>query len=121
MIYLLHNQLHTLPHHLLPLIKDDLDGAIAALESTSAAAGSSTPKPTAPLEDGDGKYNLVGLISHIGKNTGSGHYVAHLKKDGKWVIFNDEKVALSEHPPIPHAYMYLFQRSDTAGAPNAEY
>lgn len=98
----------------------DLDGAIAALENTSAAANS-TPKPTTPLEDGDGKYNLVGLISHIGKNTGSGHYVAHLKKDGKWVIFNDEKVAFSEHPPIRHAYMYLFQRSDTIGAPNSEY
>ncbi|KAL9188436.1 hypothetical protein ACHAXT_006814 [Thalassiosira profunda] len=100
---------------------DDLDGAIAALESASAAPGASAPKPTTPLEDGDGKYNLVGLISHIGKNTGSGHYVAHLKKDGKWVIFNDEKVALSEHPPIKHAYMYLFQRSDTVGAPHAEY
>lgn len=100
---------------------DDLDGSIAALENTAAAAESSTPKPTTPLEDGDGKYNLVGLISHIGKNTGSGHYVAHLKKGGKWVIFNDEKVALSEHPPIRHAYMYLFQRSDTIGAPNSEY
>ncbi|KAL7542759.1 hypothetical protein ACHAXR_012827 [Thalassiosira sp. AJA248-18] len=103
---------------------DDLDGAIAALESTSTAAtteGTSTGKSTTPLEDGDGKYNLVGLVSHIGKNTGSGHYVAHLKKDGKWVIFNDEKVALSEHPPTRHAYMYLFQRSDTVGAPNSEY
>ncbi|KAL7554828.1 hypothetical protein ACHAWF_018477 [Thalassiosira exigua] len=101
---------------------EDLDGAISSLESASSAtAGSSAPKPTLTLEDGEGNYNLVGLISHIGKNTGSGHYVAHLKKDGKWVIFNDEKVALSEHPPIRHAYMYLFQRSDTVGAPNPEY
>ncbi len=82
---------------------------------------SSIPKASASLEDGDGKYNLVGLISHIGKNTGSGHYVAHLKRDKKWVIYNDEKVALSENPPIRHAYMYLFQRSDTAGLPNPEY
>ena len=100
----------------------DLDGAIAALDSAAAASGSSSASTSTPtLEDGDGKYNLVGLISHIGKNTGSGHYVAHLKKDGKWVIFNDEKVALSEHPPLKHAYMYLFQRSDTVGAPNVEY
>ena len=102
---------------------DDLDGAIAALDSAAAASGSSSApaSTTTPLEDGDGKYNLVGLISHIGKNTGSGHYVAHLKKDGKWIIFNDEKVALSENPPLKHAYMYLFQRSDTVGAPNLEY
>lgn len=101
-------------------LQDDLDGAIAALDN-SAVAGTNIPKITTPLEDGDGKYNLVGLVSHIGKNTGSGHYVAHLKKDGKWVIFNDEKVALSENPPIRHAYMYLFQRSDTVGSPMAEY
>lgn len=99
---------------------DDLDGAIAALEN-EAAVEKTTTEPATQLEDGDGKYSLVGLVSHIGKNTGSGHYVAHLKKDGKWVIFNDEKVALSEHPPIQHAYMYLFQRSDAIGSPNAEY
>lgn len=100
-------------------LQDDLDGAIASLESTTVSQ--STPKSTTPLEDGDGKYELVGLVSHIGKNTGSGHYVAHLKKDGRWVIFNDEKVALSQDPPIRHAYMYLFQRSDTVGAPHSEY
>jgi ubiquitin carboxyl-terminal hydrolase 5/13 len=60
-------------------------------------------------------------ISHIGKNTGSGHYVCHVKRDGKWIIFNDEKVALSENPPIPHAYLYLFQRSDTIGSPHPGY
>jgi ubiquitin carboxyl-terminal hydrolase 5/13 len=65
------------------------------------------------LDDGPGKYKMVGMVSHIGKNTGSGHYVAHIKRDGKWVIFNDEKVALSENPPSPHAYLYLYQRVDT--------
>ena len=99
---------------------DDLDGAIAALESP-ATASASGPKTQVPLEDGDGNYTLVGLVSHIGKNTGSGHYVAHLKKDGKWVIFNDEKVALSKDPPIQHAYMYLFQRNDTVGSPHPSY
>ena len=103
--------------------QDDLDGAIAALESSAAASasGGTDTKSTIPLEDGEGKYTLVGLVSHIGKNTGSGHYVAHLKKDGKWVIFNDEKVALSQDPPIQHAYMYLFRRDDTLGSPNLEY
>mmetsp|Transcript_10448 Transcript_10448/g.16184 ORF Transcript_10448/g.16184 Transcript_10448/m.16184 type:complete len:882 (-) Transcript_10448:46-2691(-) len=100
---------------------DDLDGAIAALESSATASASSEPKSKTPLEDGEGKYSLVGLVSHIGKNTGSGHYVAHLKKDGKWVIFNDEKVALSKDPPVQHAYMYLFQRNDTAGSPHPAY
>lgn len=74
--------------------------------------GDATPKPTF---DGEGKYALVGMISHLGKQTGSGHYVCHLKKDGKWVIFNDEKVALSKSPPLRHAYIYLFQRKDCVG------
>ena len=103
---------------------DDLDGAIAALDiKNSDASGSSSKGPTtaAPLEDGKGEYSMIGMISHIGKNTGSGHYVAHLKKDGKWVIFNDEKVALSSQPPIEHAYLYLYQRKDTVGSPNANY
>jgi ubiquitin carboxyl-terminal hydrolase 5/13 len=100
---------------------DDLDGAIARLQSNEAAASKSTSSPSISVEDGDGKYSLVGMVSHIGKNTGSGHYVAHLKKDGKWVIFNDEKVALSETPPIPHAYVYLFQRTDCVGNPNVSY
>eukprot|EP00984_Skeletonema_dohrnii_P033481 scaffold30221_cov67-Skeletonema_dohrnii-CCMP3373.AAC.1 len=50
---------------------DDLDGAIAALESSAAASASSEPKTKTPLDDGEGKYSLVGLVSHIGKNTGS--------------------------------------------------
>ena len=100
---------------------DDLDGAISRLQrSNSATEGAAAPSNKI-FEDGDGKYKLMGLVSHIGKNTESGHYVAHLKKEGKWVIFNDEKVALSEKPPIEHAYLYLFQRIDSIGSPNMSY
>lgn len=96
---------------------DDLDNAIASLsKSKNEPHANSTEK--IQLEDGDGHYQMVGMISHIGKNTGSGHYVAHVKRDGKWVIYNDEKVALSENPPFQHGYLYLFRRSDTMGSPN---
>lgn len=96
----------------------DLDSALASLESKNIVQESNI---YCSLEDGEGKYRLVGIVSHIGKNTTSGHYVAHLKKDGKWIIFNDEKVALSEAPPIPHAYLYLFQRMDSMGSSNPSY
>ena len=97
---------------------DDIDGAIAALHNKNVATTTSSG-PSSPLEDGEkGMYTLQGMVSHIGKNTGSGHYVAHLKaKDGKWVIFNDEKVAFSSNPPFEHAYLYLYQRTDTIGLP----
>jgi len=100
---------------------DNLDAAITSLQSKDSASFETLPSSSPPLDDGDGKYTLIGLVSHIGKNTGSGHYVCHLKKDGKWVIFNDEKVALSESPPVQHAYVYLFKRSDTIGSPNLAY
>lgn len=60
--------------------------------------------------DGSGKYRLVAFISHIGNHPSSGHYVAHILKDGRWVIFNDEVVAYSEHPPKDLAYLYLYKR-----------
>merc|ERR1712012_263179 len=98
---------------------DDLDGAIAALERKNQELSAAQP-PKVALEDGNGEYCMVGMISHIGKHTGSGHYVAHAKKkqydknsEPRWMIFNDEKVAICDVPPLEHAYMYLFQRSDT--------
>lgn len=66
------------------------------------------------LNDGVGKYELVGIVSHMGRNTACGHYVCHLKKKGKWVIYNDEKVAISENPPRDLAYMYLCRRKDVS-------
>ena len=97
---------------------DDIDGAIAALSSSNTDTTTSSATKIA-LEDSDqGVYALQGIVSHIGKNTGSGHYVAHLKdKEGRWVIYNDEKVAVSSKPPLEHAYLYLYRRIDTIGAP----
>ena len=43
-------------------------------------------------DDGEGIYSLMAIISHIGKSTDHGHYVCHIKKNGQWVLYNDEKV-----------------------------
>lgn len=56
----------------------------------AGAAGSSGGAEK--LQDGPGRYTLLGFISHMGASTAAGHYVAHIRKDGRWVIFNDEKV-----------------------------
>ncbi|KAL7558852.1 hypothetical protein ACA910_003383 [Epithemia clementina (nom. ined.)] len=110
--------------------------ANAAVSKPSALSSSSldhhptittTTTTLPPLEDSTtcSTYQLTGLISHIGKHTGSGHFVAHVLVPGQplssspppqWIIFNDEKVTESEHPPVKHAYLYLFQRTDTLGA-----
>ena len=100
---------------------DDLESALASLVPNESSTTCSDLAKTVPLEDGEGKYTMIGMISHIGKNTGSGHYVAHMKRGEKWVIFNDEKVAVSESPPVAHAYLYLYQRKDTIGSPHLKY
>lgn len=101
---------------------DDLDTAIAQLGTNATSAVlqeerqpqqiSAVEAADIALDDGEGNYSLIGCISHIGKNVGSGHYVCHLKRDGKWIIYNDEKVAISQNPPLQHAYLYLFRRDD---------
>ena len=37
----------------------------------------------------------MGFVSHMGASTAAGHYVAHIRKGGRWVIYNDEKVRWS--------------------------
>lgn len=56
------------------------------------------------------EYQLLAFVSHMGTSTQSGHYVAHVQKDDRWVIFNDCKVALSGDPPKDMGYLYFFQR-----------
>uniref|UniRef100_A0A336MN68 Ubiquitin carboxyl-terminal hydrolase n=1 Tax=Culicoides sonorensis TaxID=179676 RepID=A0A336MN68_CULSO len=67
--------------------------------------------PVTQYHDGNAQYELVAFISHMGTSSAVGHYVCHILKDGKWIIFNDEKVALSQNPPKELAYLYLYKRS----------
>lgn len=62
------------------------------------------------LPDGGGKYRLMGIVSHIGTSTHCGHYVAHIHKEERWVIFNDDKVGVSKNPPKDMGYLYVFER-----------
>ncbi|KAF5272753.1 hypothetical protein FQA39_LY07780 [Lamprigera yunnana] len=70
-----------------------------------------TSPPPPEFKDGDGKYKLVAFVSHMGTSSMVGHYVVHILKNGHWVIFNDNKVALSENPPKDLGYLYLYERA----------
>ncbi|XP_006818005.1 ubiquitin carboxyl-terminal hydrolase 5-like [Saccoglossus kowalevskii] len=69
-----------------------------------------TEAPGPQYRDGNGKYKLVAFISHMGTSTACGHYVCHILKEGRWVIYNDRKVAVSENPPKNLGYLYFYQR-----------
>lgn len=77
-------------------------------EDTQAVA----VEPT--FRDGESRYQLIAFISHMGTSTMVGHYVCHILRDGHWVIYNDNKVALSENPPKELGYLYLYQRLQKA-------
>lgn len=107
-----------------------------AVELGTNAGATPTASDNSQLTDGSSVYELCAFISHMGKSTTDGHYVAHIKRsalaksipyeppveylgsppcDGdsdEWVIFNDDKVAKSEAPPYRHAYIYIFRRVD---------
>jgi ubiquitin carboxyl-terminal hydrolase 5/13 len=76
----------------------------------AASSSAAQVDEAAAVPDGSGKYRLMGMVSHMGTSTHCGHYVAHVVKDGRWVIFNDSKVAASVDPPKEMAYLYFFQR-----------
>lgn len=90
---------------------DDLDGAC---HSSNAFKSKQPPKPSSSgskSKSRSSQYELVGIVSHMGEHTACGHYVCHIRKsDGKWVIYNDEKVAISQNPPLELGYLYLYRQ-----------
>ncbi|XP_075468738.1 ubiquitin carboxyl-terminal hydrolase 5 isoform X3 [Ascaphus truei] len=92
---------------------DDLDAeaAMDVSEGRSAAESVAESVPAGPrVSDGAGRYQLFAFISHMGTSTMCGHYVCHIKKEGRWVIYNDQKVCASEKPPKDLGYIYFYQR-----------
>ena len=97
------------------------------------------PAVGSTVRRGNGKYKLIGVVSHMGRNTEHGHYVCHLLRDGQWVLFNDDKVSrlcniyavqntLTEAyialqvsscrvPPLEYGFMYFYGPADDALAP----
>ncbi|XP_018615074.1 ubiquitin carboxyl-terminal hydrolase 13 isoform X1 [Scleropages formosus] len=87
------------------------DNAFSNANMNSDSTLSPDLDPTGPrIKDGPGRYELFAFISHMGTSTMSGHYVCHIKKEGRWVIYNDHKVCLSERPPKDLGYIYFYHR-----------
>ncbi|BBN00627.1 ubiquitin carboxyl-terminal hydrolase 5/13 [Marchantia polymorpha subsp. ruderalis] len=83
---------------------------IVAMELDVTTSREPSTSSEQPLPDGSGKYQLLAFVSHMGTSTQNGHYVVHVRKEGRWVIYNDSKVALSGDPPKDMGYLYFFQR-----------
>ncbi|XP_023941871.2 ubiquitin carboxyl-terminal hydrolase 5 isoform X2 [Bicyclus anynana] len=87
-----------------------LDWIFSHADQLEEQPAAPTQDRTLGCRDGPEKYKLVAFISHMGTSTMVGHYVCHILHEGRWVIFNDNKVALSENPPKDLGYLYLYER-----------
>jgi ubiquitin carboxyl-terminal hydrolase 5/13 len=83
--------------------------ASAAAAPAAAKPNNSKAAMSKPV-DGKAQYELFAMISHIGKSAQTGHYVCHQRIAGRWMLFNDEKVAFSRKPPKQFAFMYFYRR-----------
>lgn len=81
------------------------------LAATATPAAAADPGGSAALP---ARYSLKAFISHKGPSVHSGHYVAHIKTDQGWVLFNDEKVVKASPESVKElkalAYLYIFTR-----------
>lgn len=57
-----------------------------------------------------GIYDIHALITLLGNNILTGHFVAHVKKKNMWVYYNDLKVAEVQSAPIGKSLMYFLRR-----------
>ncbi|KAK1934711.1 putative ubiquitin carboxyl-terminal hydrolase [Babesia divergens] len=66
-------------------------------------------------------YRPVGIISHIGSNINTGHYVCHINRNNQWYTFNDSKVLRSDSISAANGYIYLLKRCDGVEGQSAEH
>jgi len=90
----------------------DEDGGNDSAAAGGQAESQTNDQPTEAdeLDMGPAKYKLLSFISHIGPSALCGHYVAHVKINDQWVLFNDEKVAVSSKLPKDLGYIYVYER-----------
>ncbi|KAH8582273.1 UBP5 like deubiquitinating enzyme with a UB hydrolase domain and two UBA domains [Cryptosporidium sp. chipmunk genotype I] len=120
------------------MIFDD-PSIIESFEDTQlqqVVADPNLPSKLTEFEDGPGKYELIGVICHLGKSVHSGHYICYNKRkidsiidltnqqtespcsSSIWIRFNDTKVYLSKEDDFPHkekGYIYLYRRIKLSG------
>lgn len=59
-------------------------------------------------------YDLKAVVCHKGTSPHTGHYVVFVKNEGKWVLFNDEKVVLCDDNLSDirnNGYIYFFTQT----------
>jgi ubiquitin carboxyl-terminal hydrolase 5/13 len=66
-----------------------------------------------PFDQNPARYDLFAIIAHRGTSAHCGHYVAYIKKNGQWVLFNDNKVVAvpASASFTGDGYIYIYRRN----------
>ena len=63
--------------------------------------------------DRDWDYSLAGFICHVGDNLNSGHYITYIRKEGKWICYDDDHVYIlsdtDAKDKAEKAYLFFYQ------------
>jgi len=65
----------------------------------------------AVLSLGDDRYELRGIVEHLGQSVERGHYVAHVHREGEWFRCSDTHVSSERSPAGAEAYLAMFERA----------
>jgi ubiquitin carboxyl-terminal hydrolase 5/13 len=98
------------------------DEARDALEQTQGNVGLAVEwllgprqkRKAAAKSDGVPVYRLAAFVQHKGTSALCGHYIANVRRDGTWVMYNDRKCSVypDDAPPqFGRGYLYLFRRA----------
>ena len=59
------------------------------------------------------QFSIFGVVDHKGSSINQGHYIAHIKEDGKWFTFDDTRVTHDLKLSVTtdkDAYMIFFNK-----------
>ncbi|TIA83227.1 ubiquitin carboxyl-terminal hydrolase 14 [Aureobasidium pullulans] len=91
----------------------DATGDFGEEQESGDQASAQQSESQAVLEDNKpANFKLQSIVCHKGGSIHAGHYVAFIRKEPGWILFNDEKVALGGdvEEMKKFAYIYFFRR-----------
>jgi ubiquitin carboxyl-terminal hydrolase 5/13 len=97
---------------------DDSNAARAATMDSSARSSTTpgTADATVALTTATRttRYTLAAAMVHLGASVHTGHYVAYLYRNGRWLLYNDEKVFDAGTYPnaLEQAYVLIWRLQD---------
>ena len=68
-------------------------------------------EPSTILQKDEIVYSLNAVVTHFGRTTQDGHYIASLSRNGQWIHCNDDKVISEPNNDVPDmGYLFFYDQ-----------